>query len=343
MNDTDQLQIIKEGVECWNAWRNEHRTTRIRLRDADLRGLDLSHVNFNDAILDSTDLSGVDLSSARMSNARMGGVNLSGANLSYASLIDADLIDADLRCATLRHACIIGADLSGAKLCGADLRDAELQRVKIIETDFSDANLDGCWVYGISAWGVKLDGANQENLRITPHNEPVITVDDLEVAQFIYLMLNNQKVRQVINTISTKAVLILGRFTQEHKATLDAVREELRRQDYLPIIFDFNQPATRDLTETVSTLAHLARFIIADITSPRSIPQELHAIIPHLPSVPVQPLRLATASEYGMFEHFKQYPWVLETHIYESRERLIAELKEKVIAPAEAKAKGTRG
>ncbi len=87
----------------------------------------------------------------------------------------------------------------------------------------------------------------------------------------------------------------------------------------------------------------MARFIIADITESRSIPQELHAIVPHLPSVPVQPLRLAADHEYGMFEHFKRYHWVLETHIYESSERLIAELKEKVIAPAEAKAKGLRG
>ena len=48
---------------------------------------------------------------------------------------------------------------------------------------------------------------------ITKENEPEITVDNIEVAQFIYLMLNNQKVRDVIDTITFKAVLILGRFT----------------------------------------------------------------------------------------------------------------------------------
>ena len=35
---------------------------------------------------------------------------------------------------------------------------------------------------------------------ITPENEPAITVDDIEVAQFIYLMLNYQKVRNVLQT-----------------------------------------------------------------------------------------------------------------------------------------------
>jgi hypothetical protein len=66
-------------------------------------------------------------------------------------------------------------------------------------------------------------------------------------------------------------VLILGRFTDERKAILDALREELRKRDYLPILFDFEVPTTR---ETVFLLARMARFIIADLTdraaSPRS-------------------------------------------------------------------------
>jgi hypothetical protein len=35
-------------------------------------------------------------------------------------------------------------------------------------------------------------------------------VDNIEVVQFIYLMLNNQKIRDVIDTITSKAVLISG-------------------------------------------------------------------------------------------------------------------------------------
>ena len=54
-----------------------------------------------------------------------------------------------------------------------------------------------------------------------------------------------------IDTIGKKAVLILGRFTDERKAVLEAIREELRQRDYIPILFDFAKPASRDLTETV--------------------------------------------------------------------------------------------
>jgi hypothetical protein len=150
--------------------------------------------------------------------------------------------------------------------------------------------------------------------------------------------LNNQKIRDVINTITSKAVLILGRFTPERKACLDALREALREHGYLPILFDFDKPSSRNLTETVTTLAHIARFVIADITDAKSIPQELQRIIPGLPSLPVQTILQSSDYEYGMFEDFLDYPWVLPPYKYENTEQLLESLEEKVISPASSKA-----
>jgi hypothetical protein len=164
-------------------------------------------------------------------------------------------------------------------------------------------------------------------------------VDKLEVAQFIYLLLNNEKIRDVIDTVTSKVVLILGRFTPKRKAVLNKIREELRKRDYLPVLFDFQKPGSRSLTETVSTLAHMARFVVADITDASSIPQELQRIVPDLPSVPVQPLLLASKPEYGMFESFRPYPWVLKPFYYENQKALEAGLDKKVIAPAEVRAR----
>ena len=216
---------------------------------------------------------------------------------------------------------------------------ANLKYASLVGTNVQDAILTGCSVYGVSVWNLRGIPKEQHELIITHDEESVVTVDNLEVAQFVYLLLNNKAIRDVIDTITSKVVLILGRFTPERKAILDGIRDELRKRDYLPVLFDFEKPVNRDITETVSTLAHMARFVIADITDAKSIPQELMLIVPALPSVQVQPLLLESQQEYGMFEHFRRFPWVLEPFLYGDQDQLIASLDSHVVGPAEKKAK----
>ena len=177
----------------------------------------------------------------------------------------------------------------------------------------------------------------QHDLVITASDEPQVTVDNIEVAQFVYLLLHNEKIRDVIDTVTSRVVLILGRFTPERKAVLDAIREELRQRHYVPVLFDFDVPADRDVTETVTLLARMARFIIADLTDPSSIPKELEAIVPQL-AVPVQPL-LEGDRPYAMFKDYWKYDWVLAVHRYDGLPSLLGTLAEKVIEPAESKMK----
>ena len=304
MANPEHLAKLKEGVKAWGHWREQNSEVRPDLSRADLRGAHLSE----------SDLSGADLRGANLGRANLGRANLEGANLS-------------------------GARLGRTDLRGAHLNEANLRGATLVGTNLEEADLTACSVFGISAWNVRLEGAIQSNLVITPKGESPIQVDNLEVAQFIYLFLNNKKIRDVIDTIGKKAVLILGRFTPERKAVLDAIRDSLREDDkYLPILFDFEKPASKDLTGTISILANLARFIIADLTDPSSVPHELAMVVPGT-VVPVQTILLKGQPEYAMFGDLKaRYHWVLEPHQYESQELLLTQLRERVIGPAEAKA-----
>jgi TIR domain len=149
--------------------------------------------------------------------------------------------------------------------------------------------------------------------------------------------LSQETIVDFVNEATSKVVLILGRFTPERKAVLDAVKNELSKYNFVPILFDFEKPANRDFTETVSTLAHLARFVIVDLTDPASIIQELYAIVPIL-AVPVQPILLAGNKEFSMFEDLRRYHWVLPTFRYQDKADLLDSLQEHIIEPAEQKA-----
>lgn len=309
MANEDHLELLWQGVNAWNVWRAKEPSVRPDLSRADLADANLRGMDLRGAIL-----YGADLSMANLSKANLQGADLEGANLLMTNFRE------------------------------ANLRGENLLFAGLLETNFIDADLTGCCVFGTSAWSLKLSEKTiQRNLVITRANEPTITVDDIEVAQFIYLLLDNARIRTVIETITSKVVLILGRFTPERKEVLDALRNEVRRRNYLPVVFDFEKPSSQTTDETITLLARMARFVIADLSDAKSILQELRGIVPDLPSVAVQPLILIPREEPGMFDFIRKYPWVLEPYRYDSQEHLLANLDGSVVAPAEAKVMELRG
>jgi hypothetical protein len=175
-------------------------------------------------------------------------------------------------------------------------------------------------------------------LIITRKNDPEITVDNIEVAQFVYLLLHNEKIRDVIDTIGKKGVLLLGRFTEGRIKILERLREKLRSLGFVPMVFNFDKPETKDFTETVRLLANLSHFVIVDITNPRSAPLELQATVPDT-MIPFAPILADGEEPFAMFVDLKnKYDWVLkDVIVYPSVDRLIDVLEHEIIAPAEAK------
>lgn len=247
--------------------------------------------------------------------------DLSGADLRRADLHRADLSRAILRRADLRGACLLGAELCGAVL---------------VETNLTGATLTQCFIHGITVWNVQLEGAKQDSLVITRAGEPTIKVDNLEVAQFIYLLLNHKKLRDVFNAVTERGVLLLGRFSGGSLEVLQAIAAKLREESYLPIIFDFERPQDRNYTETIKTLTGLVRFVIADLSGP-SVPQELYATIPHF-KIPFVPIIEANRKPFAMSLDLLEYPWVVRPPVtFATTEELLEQLPAKVITPAEEK------
>lgn len=252
MANEEHFKILKQGVKTWNRWREENPNIGPDLAEADLENL------FKDEVAASikpgkertmffeskgygADLSRINLASASLWGARLQFVNLSGADLTEADLTRANLRYSNLSKTKLNRTRLYEADLYMANLDRATLFNTNLLRASLVSANLENAKIENCWIHGTSIWGVKLNEKTyQRDLIIFDPNDssaPTIKVDDIEVAQFIYLLLDNRKIRNVIDTITSKVVLILGRFTQQRKAILDAIREELRKKDYLPVLF----------------------------------------------------------------------------------------------------------
>jgi len=327
-----------EGADLTNARAVNASLSSTNLKDATFEAADLTDAHFDEAFANLASFRGATLEHANLTKAALNMASMESAKLRGAKLSEATLWRAKLDGADLREADLSGASLRYASLPNAQLSNANLENAHLVGVDFTGADLRGCRVHGVSAWDLRLDDAHQHDLVITRSGQPAITVDDIEVAQFIYLLLNNEKIRAAIDTIGKKGVLLLGRFSDGRKAVLDLLRTELRRRDFIPMVFDFERPERSDFTETIRTLTGLSRFVIADITSPQSTPLELQATVPEF-MVPFVPIIELGQEPFSMFQDLlvKHSAWVLTPIAYASPEELLRGLDTDIIEPALAR------
>ncbi|EJG1687814.1 pentapeptide repeat-containing protein [Vibrio alginolyticus] len=342
------LEILKSGAENWNKWRLTEEGRRADLSDVDFvracpsdggfydlpefQGFDFSHMNLNRVSMRNSTFIECDFTDSHFHFSDLVDsyclkCNFSGAGLNVSKIGSANFIECNFTGADLSYCSAEETNFTGSYLVNTNLSNMSL-----VKTNFSNARIENSCAYGISAWDLVLNDCKQSNIAISETSNS-ITVPTIELAQFISLLIKSKNLRQVIETITSKVVLILGRFTPERKAVLDEIKSQLDEHGYLAVLFDFEVPSSRDITETVITLAALSKFIVADLSDPRSIPQELTSIVPHLPSVPVQPILELDDQEYGMFEHFKNYPWVLPIKTYVSSD--LSSLVEQVVLSCE--------
>jgi uncharacterized protein YjbI with pentapeptide repeats len=97
-------------------------------------------------------------------------------------------------------------------LTEADLSKADLSRCTLVGTDLSRAILQGCHIYGVSAWDVRLENTDQAGLRVLSSGAYDVTVDRLDMAHLVYLALRGDALSDVIDAITDKLILISWSF-----------------------------------------------------------------------------------------------------------------------------------
>ena len=135
---------------------------------------------------------------------------------------------------------------------------------------------------------------------------------------------------QITSELVQHRVLILGRFTERRLKILELIKRRLakHKQGYVGELFTFDRPDARDLVESILAFACLSRFIIADLSEPKSVPQELQAIAPNLQSVPIVPIINEGGREFATFAGLARRPNVVQPT---TRYRDVKDLEVKLI------------
>jgi len=146
MANEKHLEIIRQGVEQWNQWREDNPEIEPDLSDVDLSNLKLNNANLSDtdlrrSILKNTDFRGANLVRADLRSASINKASFNLAKMREANFSEAYLRASDLSEADLKRAYFIRADLVRVELCETDLTKADFRWAYLIATDLRMANL----------------------------------------------------------------------------------------------------------------------------------------------------------------------------------------------------------
>lgn len=337
MNDSHEL-LITQGADKWNAWATGNKTAlsfnRPQWYNSTHKGgntVDLSEIRLERAHIHDAFAEGV-----RFGNATVVGCRFEEGDFSRAYFGRTEFID------TVFNKTI----LTDASFAGATFRNCNLNRVNLAGADFRVEEITETVVYGVAAWDLVTDDEMKQSRLVIEKTYELysdiiaggripLMVDDIELAQFVYYLSSHKKMRDIINVLNSRGVLLLGRFGGGGLDRLYRLSDWLRERNYMPMIFDFERPDSANTTETVLTMAGLSKFLIADLSGP-SVPQELHATMTNFWK-PV--IVYSEKKPYAMYADLAEKSFFTKEIVYSTESQLFAKLAKALPAAERAYAK----
>jgi uncharacterized protein YjbI with pentapeptide repeats len=298
-NDFLKANISNANLEEAVLARTKFRKAKIL--KSNIKKTKLMGADFNEADLRESCFIGSDLTNSKFDKANLSEVDFSETILRFCSFQETNLRKANLSKAIIKGSIFLKSDLSYV-----NMEDTDFSACSIISTNISSTKLKNSYIYGISTWDIE---TNKKTVMkdLVINRDPLITVNDIEIAQFIYLIINNKKISNVITSMRTKTVLILGSFDSKTRLILNKIKELLPNYDLIPIVFNFKPPLEQREIETIKTLALLSKFVIVDL-SERSGQYFEVSIVPNTP-VPFVTIAFEGTIPSRMLEGLNVFDW----------------------------------
>lgn len=289
MANEEHLALLRQGVDVWNEWRQNHNNYEIV---ADLAGANLSGLSIIGADLGRANLMGANLIGANLTEANLRMANLSEANLAGANISGGDLRMANLRMANLSETNLTEADITGAYLSFANLRMAYLTGANLSETNLKMTYLGGAILTDANLKMANLNGANLEGTQAlnTNFKQAIFTGSCLEnwqinkatnlndvTCDYVYLRHHQQERCPSNRNFAT------GEFTKLFQTALDTVdspssQDEVEIIQSAPIEADFStNKSEQNVAEVAAEIRHLLQQL--ERTYPTTSPVEKLTVV----------------------------------------------------------------
>ncbi len=260
-----------------------------KLKNSRLHSVRLNKANLSQANLSRADLTSAYLSGATLKTATLRGTNLVKANLYGARLEGADLFEANLAGAVCYEANFHKANLENVVFSGANLNSADLSEVNLTNTDFSEARLISCNIFRSLPIKVNFRNTVQEDLVISPPEEPRFSINDWEAAPFAVTAINGESAELPLS-LQERIVVALGSFPPDKADYRQVILRALDKRGYVVVYGDLPVEEQAEFNDQISHVGAIARLAVIDISDPdRGLPRLRHLgkALPELTKLPL--------------------------------------------------------
>ena len=305
---------------------------RARLRDVDVNGC-----RFRGGSLRNADLWLARFRNGEFRQTEMGWLTASGGSFDSVQFFDTELDGARFLSVGFRGASFENVQLPHSVWSDIKLEDSRWRNVDLRHASFFRVNCDGasfenCNVFGLGVCELAGQLRRESRLLCGEGPDPLL-LNDLRFAPFLHELAYEDAFGRVVEALTAKFVLILGRFTDDRKPILDRLRRALRHFGYVPHLVDYD--CKQSWLHVVKTAAMCSRFVIADLTEPRSVPAEVVEILRLRETLIVAPIVQAGYDEPPIFGELRATGQLLTKYEYRDADVLIRHLATAVIEPCE--------
>ena len=294
---------------------------------------DLRHANFNDLDLENANFCNVNMAKATLFRSDSNSIKVTNSiasdsrwnksklqhslfencDLNHSNFSNADLHDATFINCKMNHVYFRNANLTKSHFINCDLRHSNLNEVLIDEATFKNVKL-----YGASLWELKYNSLNANKIDLSRRGNQEIITDDIRFAPLIYLLEDNKLV-EIINTLKSNTVVILGADSQlEKKSLLEEIAKKSREFGYSPIIVkNLKEIDGESFTKKAIMYSLIAKFVIIENSYPSGHILEFNKVL-DLGCIVGVLQKKGTGSTWLLEENFLKYPFHLKRFIYDN-------------------------
>ena len=295
-----------KNVKSNNLYKNLPDLRFAKFDEFDLVGAKFQHANLQKATFFRSDSSSIKLTNCFAADTKWNNSVLDDAVFDNCDLHHSNFSNTQLKRAVFKNCILTNAYFRNSVLTETTFINCDLRHSNLSEINLNKSNFDNVKLYGTSLWDLKYDTIYAKNIDLSKNGKGEIMT-----------ILEDDKLVEVINTLKSNTVVILGADSKDDSLSLlEKIGKKARSFGFTPIIVkNLREIDGESFTKKAIMYSLIAKFVIIENSNPSGHILEFNKVL-DLGCIVGVLHKENTGSTWLLEENFLKYPYHLNKFTY---------------------------